>query len=372
MGRLEMLIDTTLREGAQMYGVYMPASLRQEILVSLLRAGVEEMEVGWVGQEGVDTLLRHGQRGGPGLLSRMTVWSPLRSVDLRKTAAMGAKRIHFGVPVSDGHLTKRLGIDRTELQNRVGQIVSEAVDLGFSYISVGLEDVSRADLAFALQVARMVERHGGHRVRLSDTIGLLTPLETAWLVERFCRESGLAVGFHGHNDFGMATANALTALEAGASHVDVSLLGLGERAGIAALEEVSLVLNSRGKASYDHGEIVLLARNVATAANIPIARNRALLGEDLFACESGLHLHAMAVDPALFEPFPPETVRGRRIWETGLKSGRAAISDAAQRLGLELSEGEVEGLTVLVRDRSRILSRPLREGELLQLASTVS
>ncbi|SDB43149.1 homocitrate synthase NifV [Desulfonatronum thiosulfatophilum] len=365
-----MLIDSTLREGAQMFGVYFTEELRRRILTGLVRARVDEVEIGWVGQEGLPELLRHARRIDPDERTSLTVWSPLRSRDLRALAEQGVRRVHFGVPVSDAHIEKRLSLDRAGLLDRLQRVLEESVSLPFEFLSIGLEDVSRADREFALEAAKVVQECGGHRVRLSDTVGLLMPLETAELVGLFVDRTRLEVGFHGHNDFGMATANAITALAAGAHCVDVSALGIGERAGIAALEEVSAHLNVRGRAGYDQFEILNLARMVGEAARIPIARNKVLLGQDIFACESGLHLHGLAADPALFEPFAPEGIGAHRKTAVGMKSGTAAVSAAIRRLGIILPRRDVEELGNHVRTLSGQLARPLRDEELLLLASS--
>ncbi|WP_045221171.1 LeuA family protein [Desulfonatronum thioautotrophicum] len=367
-----MLLDSTLREGAQMYGVYFTDTMRREILAGLIRCGVEEVEIGWAGQDGLQGLLQHARRIDPEGRCALTVWSPLRRLDLEALAAIGVLRLQFGVPVSDAHLENRLGLDRKGLLRRLRTILQQAMDLKIPFIGVGLEDVSRADTDFALQVTREVEQSGGQRIRLSDTVGLLTPLETARLVQRFVGQTNLPVGFHGHNDFGMGTANAVTALSSGAQSVDVSVLGIGERSGIAALEEVAAHLNIRQGARYNLSECVSLARMVAGAAGVPVARNKALVGDDIFACETGLHLQGIAKVPALFEAFAPEQVAGTRKLSLGGKSGKAAVHLAADRQGISLSGQRLEILTRRVRELAQSLARPLRDEEFQVLADTTA
>ena len=231
---------------------------------------------------------------------------------------------------------------------------------------------------------------------VSDTVGVLTPLSTARLVEAFVRELNAPVAFHGHNDLGMATANAVTALECGAAFVDVSALGLGERAGIAALEEVAAWLTLRvfagvGKEaaapSYDLPALRALCRLAAKAAKVPLARNKAVAGEDVFAAESGIHVHGLLRDPALFEPFAPESVGATRRVGVGGKSGGAAVGAAVDaalaRLpgttacagagpapGVALDTGpdtvpRDAGLTTRVHVLAERLGRPLTDSELL-------
>lgn len=365
-----MLIDSTLREGAQMFGVYFSDELRRRILASLLRAKVDEVEIGWVGQEGLPELLKYAEQIDPEGRSKLLVWSPLRAINLKSLADRGVRRIHFGVPVSDAHIEKRLHTDRNGLLERLRRVLEHVAAHNFTYLSVGLEDISRADRDFSLQAALVVQECGGQRIRLSDTVGLLTPLETADLVRSFVAHTKLELGFHGHNDFGMATANAVTALAAGAYCVDVSAMGIGERAGIAPLEEVSAYLNAKKRAGYHQSEIVRLAKMVAKAAGIPIARNKVVLGEDIFACETGLHLHGLAADPTLFEPFAPERIGAHRKSAVGMKSGKAAVINAMQRLGVIMPHRDVEDLSDHIKALSSEVARPLSDEELLSLASS--
>ncbi|PTN38302.1 LeuA family protein [Desulfonatronum sp. SC1] len=364
-----MLIDSTLREGAQMFGVYFSDALRRDILSGLIQAGIDEVEIGWAGQDGLTDLLRHGRKEDPSERARLTVWSPLRLLDLDRLAAMGVQRIHFGVPVSDAHIEHRLGTDRDGLLLRLQNILRRASELGMAFVGIGLEDVSRANKDFALRVVRVVEECGGGRIRLSDTVGLLTPLETAELVRWFTDRTELAVGFHGHDDFGMATANAITALASGAESVDVSVLGIGERAGIAALEEVAGHLNLRRGAGYDLKQCIRLARMVAEAAQVPLARNKALVGEDLFACETGLHLQGLSKDQSLFEPYAPEKIGASRKQGLGDKIGKSAVRHAAHLEGFTLPDDKINNLIRRIRLLSRKLARPLREAEFHVLVS---
>lgn len=366
-----MLIDTTLREGAQMYGVDFPEQTKQRIVRELIRVGVEEIELGWCGQSGLPALYDWSESlGAP---TRFTVWSPLREKDLRTLAQCGVKRVHLGMPVSDAHMVQRLGLDRHGMEVRLIRTLESAMDMGFAFLSLGLEDVSRADPGFALRMAETAQAHGADRIRLSDTVGLLSPLGTAKLIRRFRQRLDVPVAFHGHNDFGMAAANALTALEAGAACVDVSVLGLGERAGIAALEEVCAFLClAKGEKRYDPSALKGLSELVAAAADVPVARNKAITGKDVFACETGLHLHGLDRDPGLFEPFAPEQVNATRKLGFGTKIGRAAVQCIARRATTSLTDLELKGMMGRIKSLARQRKRPLNETEALGLLDITS
>jgi homocitrate synthase NifV len=368
-----MLIDSTLREGAQAYGVYFESSAKQRMAELLAAAGVDELECGWAGQPELAEFLAWAQgalpapeAGGPAL----SLWCPCREADVREAAGLVRAgllhRLNIGAPSSALHREKRLGLTMPEMAARVREVVAAAKEAGAEYVSVGLEDISRADADEALALARAAVAAGAVRVRLSDTVGLLSPLATAALVRRFVLELPVPVALHAHNDLGMATANAVTALECGASFVDVSALGIGERAGIASLEQVAAWLGKQNCNHAQKGYDLLLLRALcllaAQGAKTPVARNRPVVGEDIFAAESGIHVHGLLRDPELFEPFAPELVGATRRLGVGAKSGGAALSAAAARLG---GAAQAEGLMHRVRELAERLGRPLTDAELM-------
>lgn len=380
-----MLIDSTLREGAQAYGIYLGGGAKRRMAELLAATGVDELECGWLGQEELPGFLAWAREalprpeaGGPFL----SAWCPCRVADVRAAAELASAglldRLSIGAPGSAAHREKRLGLSLPEMAARVRTVVAAAVELGVAYVSVGLEDVSRAEPDEALELARAAVAAGAARVRLSDTVGLLTPLSTAELVLRFADALPVPVAFHGHNDLGMATANAVTALMSGAAFADVSALGLGERAGIARLEEVAAWLALRSgldrAGRYDLSHLRALSLLAAQAAKAQVERSRPVVGADVFAAESGLHVHGILRDPALFEPFAPELVGAARRVGVGAKSGTAALGaalDAARaRLGRSGDRPAADGpaadpgLLARVRALAARLGRPLTDKEL--------
>ena len=373
-----MLIDSTLREGAQAYGVYFGAGAKRRMAELLAAAGVDELECGWVGQDGLEdfltwaaeTLPKPGNGlapGGPAL----SLWCPCREADVREAARLAQagliQRLSIGAPSSALHREKRLGLSQAEMTARVRGVVATAISLGIDYVSVGLEDISRADADEALALAGAAAGAGAARVRLSDTVGLLTPAATAALVGRFVKALPVPVALHAHNDLGMATANAVTALEHGAAFADVSVLGLGERSGIAALEQVAAWANLRAEGTYDLRVLRALCLLAGQAGKMPVARNRPVVGQDIFAAESGIHVHGLLRDPSLFEPFAPEEVGASRRVGVGGKSGCAALGQALERLRQPLQPGAKpdESLLKRVRALGQRLGRPLTDSEIL-------
>jgi homocitrate synthase NifV len=362
-----MLIDTTLREGAQLFGAYFPLDAREAIISGLLDLGVEEIEIGWVGQEDLEELARLVRpRAGA---TRLSVWSPCREADIRTAAALPVDRVNIGVPVSDLHIEKRLGTDREGLIERLAHTVLAAGLLGIEYISVGLEDVSRSDPTFAVRAALVAADAGARRVRLSDSLGVLTPVRMQELVRLFRPALDIELAVHCHDDFGMATANAVTALDAGVDYADTSVLGIGERSGIAATEELAayLSLKEETRHAYRTNGLRALCRLVSEAAGVPIPRTKSIAGDDIFACESGLHAHALSKSPALFEPYDPARIGADRRIAVGGKSGRGAIVNALDDCRLHCPDKDIPALVAAVRQLSWELRRPLTPGEFARL-----
>lgn len=364
-----MLIDTTLREGAQLFGAYFNRGTKEHIISGLLALDVNEVEIGWVGQEDLKELATHAQsRAGQ---TKLGIWSPCRETDIRAASELPIDRINIGVPVSDMHIQHRLGTDHEGLLERIARTVLVAGLLGIDYISVGLEDVSRADEDFAIKAALLAQDMGASRIRLSDSLGVLTPLKTAELVAKFRAELDIELAVHCHNDFGMGTANAITALQSGADYADVSVLGIGERSGIAATEELAAYLTLKEKNhAYDTHAIRDLCDFVSTAAGVPITRTKPVAGQDIFACESGLHAHALSKSPALFEPYNPDAVSANRTVAVGGKSGRSALRSALIENDIPCPDHRIPELVTAVKNLSWKLERPLTASELTQLANS--
>ncbi|SHI62912.1 LeuA family protein [Halodesulfovibrio aestuarii] len=363
-----MLLDTTLREGAQLFGAYFTIDTRKQILSSLLQVGVDEIELGWIGQSELTEFSTYARSQTSSI--KLSVWSPCREADIRAVAKLPVDRINIGVPSSDLHIEKRLSTQREVLLERLVANINVAKECGIPYISVGLEDVSRADELFALQMALVAETHGASRVRLADSLGQLTPLTMAKLMNRFRDAFSIDIAVHCHDDFGMATANSITALECGADYADISVLGVGERSGIAATEELVAYLAIKQKDTrYAPDILKRLCEFVASAAHVSIPRTKAVVGTDVFACESGLHAHALSKSPELFEPYDLEQVGITRKIRVGSKSGRSAVLIALNEYGLvdeanTLAQEYITDVTKAVCQLSCKLERPLTEDEL--------
>lgn len=333
MSSVGRLVDTTLREGAQAPVPYLTSEQRLVLLVHLLRVGVEEVELGHVVAESaygtaaraeLVELLAQTARLRPAV--RRALWCRARRDDVEAAAELGPDVVSFALPVSDLHLTARLRRGRVWALDQVGRLVELARSAGVAYVSVGLEDATRADPAFLDSVVAAADAAGADRLRIADTVGVAEPGELAGLVARIRERFRGEIGVHVHDDLGMATAGAVASLAAGADWADVSLTGLGERSGIARTEEVAAWAVTRRGAEYDLRAAREAARELSGWVGRAVPGHAPVIGPDIFACESGLHLAGLAADPATYEPYPPDLVGAQRSWRLGRGSGRAAVT----------------------------------------------
>lgn len=360
-----MILDSTLREGMQRYGLRLDATAKWRILEGLAGSGVSEAEVGVCGRDDeLDALVAKARRAA--LPLRISVWSPLREESLRHARRVGPDCLNLSIPVSDAHIHKRLKTDAGGVERMVRDTIGRALAMGFPFVSLGLEDASRAHPDFLSRIAAVAADAGARRVRPADTVGILEPREVARLVGRLRRACRLEIGFHGHNDFGMATANALAALDAGADSADATLLGLGERAGIASTEELASFLGLRRRADLDPLRLAGLCRFFARAADLPVAPWKAVVGSTLFHAESGLHVQGLLIDPALYEPFPPDAVGSVRRLGIGRQTGTSALRRKLSALGIP-APADMDSFVRRVREMAGILGRPLEDEEIADL-----
>ena len=366
------LIDSTLREGGQMVGVHFGLADKLAIAAQLDRLGVEEIELGVATSLDPDLANLVAGCRAAGTRARLALWCRCLREDIDFAARLAPEVLSLSIPASDLHITKKLGKDRAWVLATVKWAIGYAQGQGVPFLSLGLEDATRADQDFLGEIALVASDAGVQRLRLADTVGIATPGELAELVGGFKARFHVEIGVHCHNDFGMATANSLTALATGADWADVTVLGLGERAGNARLEEVVGYLALRAERPYQVSGLKKLSGLVSRLAGQPISPHQPLIGERIFHCESGLHLQGLAADPLTYEPYQPELVGAERRLLYGAKIGRGQVRDGLAKVGRQLNAPSLTKLIHGLRCHSTSPNLPSEEREFNELLVRLS
>lgn len=363
--------DTTLRDGEQTAGVVFSKRDKISIARMLDSIGVRELECGIPAMgreesEGIKALVDLG------LNARLITWNRAVIPDIRASIHCGVTAVDISLPVSDMMIHNKIRKSREWVTEQL------KVALGFAkendlYVSVGGEDASRADLSFLADLMKIAHEMGGDRFRFCDTLGILDPFGMYERV-RALREAvpELPIEVHAHNDFGMATANTIAGIRAGAVFANTTVNGLGERAGNAALEEVVMGLRhasgiDTGIATHRFRELSLF---VAKASNRPLPSWKAVVGESVFAHESGLHTDGVLKNPANYEGFDPAEVGLCRKIVVGKHSGSSGLMERYRDMGIAISRSEAVNLMDRVRKVAQRTKRPLSNKQLMALYGT--
>jgi homocitrate synthase NifV len=367
-----MIEDSTLREGEQSPGVSFNVEEKVTIARMLQDFGVDAVEVGTPAMGGPEEDAIRALVGA-GLRIRLIGWNRGRRSDLEASFACGLDSVHIGLPASDHHIEKKFGKDRQWVVDTMQELVAYAKSQG-AWVSVSAEDVGRADVDFLVEYAKASREAGADRLRMSDTIGVLHPFKARDVVRRTVTESQQTVQVHMHNDYGLATANTLAGVMGGALHVHATVNGLGERAGIAPIDEVVLGLRRHLGIPLPniHPEaLVELTQYVARASGRPVPANKPVTGSAIFEHESGIHVDGVLKVPDSFEPFPPEMVGAERRIVIGKHSGSGAIQHVLALRGINADRDRLTDVVQSVRYEATARKRPLNHDEVVNIYRAV-
>ena len=340
-------LDTTLRDGEQTPGVSLNPDQKLEIATKLAAAGVDVIEAGSAAaSEGERDAIR--LIADAGLPAEICTYVRALNQDIDYAADFGADSVHLVVPVSDLHIAKKMRKTREQVAAMAYDAVEYAKSRGL-IVELSGEDASRADQQFLQEIFSEGVRRGADRLCFCDTVGLLTPEKVAAYIPPLTRIAPLSI--HCHDDLGFALTNTMAALKSGASCAHVTVNGLGERAGNTPFEEVVMALevlygyHTRIKKE----QIYQLSSLVSRHTGVPLAVNKAIVGEMAFTHESGIHAHGVIREPSTYESVKPEMIGRKRRIVLGKHSGTASVEAALQEMNYKAEDKQVKEIVKRIK-----------------------
>ena len=340
-------LDTTLRDGEQTPGVSLNPDQKLEIATRLSDIGVDVIEAG-------SAAASDGEReairliADAGLAAEICTYVRAMHADIDFAADLGADSVHLVVPVSDLHILKKMRKTREQVAVMAYDAVEYAKSRGL-LVELSGEDASRADQQFLQEIFTGGVERGADRLCFCDTVGLLTPEKVAEFIPPFLKIAPLSI--HCHDDLGFAVTNTMAALKYGASCAHVTVNGLGERAGNTPFEEIVMALEILygRKTRIKKEEIYHLSSLVARHTGVPLAVNKAIVGEMAFTHESGIHAHGVIREPSTYESVTPEQVGRKRRIVLGKHSGTASVEAALHEMKYNADEKQVKEIVKRVK-----------------------
>ena len=362
------IFDTTLRDGEQSPGIALSAEDKVDIALALDSYGVDCIEAGFAVSSEVDRMALR-RLSCMGLHADVYSLARCRRDDIDAVEECGVRCIHLFIGTSDSHIRDKLGMTREQVLEAIGDSVSYAVGKGMD-VMFSCEDATRSDYGFLRDAYRKAADSGAAVMNVPDTVGITTPGRMYDLIKKLSADIGKPISVHCHNDLGLAVANSLAAVEAGASYVHTCMNGIGERSGNAATEEVALNL----KLNYGIDTVRLdltdrVSKTVVRYTGYRLSYTKPVVGRNAFAHESGIHVHGILKNSSTYEPYPPETVGRVRDITIGRHSGEHSVREKLDRMGVPFPEERMPALMAEIKKLSG--DRTVSDIELAAIAENI-
>ena len=365
------IVDTTLRDGEQTAGVVFANHEKIAIAEMLSDLGINQLEVGIpaMGGDEKEVIKSICKRN---LKPSIMAWNRAVISDIENSIDCGVDAVAISISVSDIHIQHKLKTSREWVIENMVKSVEFAKKNGL-YVSVNGEDASRADLKFLTTFIDAAKEAGADRFRYCDTVGVMEPFSIKDTIMKIYNRTKFDIEMHTHNDFGLATANAIAGVLGGANYIGVTVNGLGERAGNAALEEVLMALKYvyNYEVNIDTTKFKDLSEYVSKAAGRELPSWKAIVGSNMFKHESGIHADGALKNPKNYEAFDPREIGLERQIVIGKHSGKAAIINKFMEYNINLTEDEANMMLEAVRALSIRAKRILFDKELVQLYNDI-
>ncbi|MCS6784385.1 MAG: 2-isopropylmalate synthase [Candidatus Caldarchaeum sp.] len=345
-----VVFDTTLRDGEQTAGAALKPDDKVRLAEALADLGVDVVEAGFPPvSAGESSAIK--EITAMGLGSKICVLSRCEKSDIDSAAKVNPDWIHVFIATSDIHLQHKLKLSRDQALEKAVSAVEYAKSFGFT-VHFSAEDATRTELPFLLKVFKAVEEAGADSIDIPDTVGTAVPPAMKKITAEVVKAVKIPVAVHCHDDFGLAVANSLAGVEAGAEIVHATVNGIGERAGNASLEEIvaSLRFLYGVDTSIRLEKIYRVSRLVEKLMGIVVPKNKAIVGDNAFAHESGIHVHGILGNPTTYEPVMPEVFGRRRRIVFGKHSGIHGLEAFLREYGFTVDRDKVSQILWRIKD----------------------
>ncbi len=367
------IFDTTLRDGEQTPGVSLSPEKKLNIAKKLDELGIDAIETGF-------PVISDGEREAVKMISSENLKAELCGLartnkkDIDAAIDCGLNYIHTFIATSDIHLEYKLKMTREQALEKAIEAVEYGKSRGLQ-VEFSAEDATRTDRDFLKKVFGEVAKAGADRIDIPDTVGYSTPQYIAEITKDAIDATKLPVSVHCHNDFGLAVANAVSGIQAGAKCAHVTINGIGERAGNASLEEFVMALNSlqfeqKWETNINTELLYETSRYVSKVVGINVQPNKAIVGENAFGHESGIHTHGVLSNPLTYEPISPEIVGRTRWLQVGKHAGIHGMNAMLKEYGIEPNDEQTKQILDQVKNIGD-QGKQVTEVELLSIANEI-